>query len=380
MSAQYTKPADPMHTDRIPSKHRFITALRGGQPDYVPLFEFPCSQNLYEYMLGYRPQYYEAADVINLSLDLGLDGAFIPYGGFKGYTARVDKKIDEQTYIDEWGTTYKDTGASWPVAGPVGYPIRIKQDLKRYKSPDPTLSARLDGIRIAKELAGDHVAVMGGINGPLTVAHMLSGLDILMVSIYEDPSFVDDLLKIGYEYYLEACKQMIAVGVDAICIAEDMGYSTSLFMSPNSFRHHLFPLLDSLIRLIKSSDIPVFLHCDGNINQILDDLVGLGINGLHPLERKSNMDIFAIKEKYGDHLCLIGNVDSSGALCNGTPDDIRAQVFQLYDKVAPGGGFILASDSDLRDDMPIENILAMFETGRVFGKYPITLPQGYQNL
>lgn len=215
---------------------------------------------------------------------------------------------------------------------------------------------------------------MGGINGPLTVAHMLSGLDILMVSIHEDPSFVDDLLKVGYEYYYEACKQMIAEGVDAICIAEDMGYSSSLFMSPNSYRRHLFPLLESLIHLIHDGGVPVFLHCDGNINQILDDLVQLGINGLHPLERKSNMDIVAIKQKYGDRLCLIGNVDSTVALCSGTPAEVRDQVFELLEQVAPAGGFILASDSDLRDDMPIVNIQAMFDTGRMYGKYPITLP------
>jgi uroporphyrinogen decarboxylase len=376
MPIQEIIPSGSNLTGRPPTKQRFITALKGGQPDYVPLFEFPCSQNLCEYLLGHRPQYYEAADVIQLSLELSLDGAFIPYGGFKGYTARVDKKIDEQTYIDEWGTTYKDTGASWPVAAPVVYPVRTKQDLQRYKSPDPTLSNRLDGIRQAKEMSQDRVAVMGGINGPLTVAHMLSGLDILMVSIHEDPSFVDDLLKVGYEYYYEACKQMIADGVDAICIAEDMGYSASLFMSPNSYRRHLFPLLESLIHLIHDAGVPVFLHCDGNINKILDDLVELGIDGLHPIERKSNMDIVAIKKKYGDRLCLIGNVDSTVALCSGTPDDVRAQVFQLLEQVAPAGGFILASDSDLRDDMPIENIQAMFDTGRVFGKYPISLPHG----
>ena len=110
-----------------------------------------------------------------------------------------------------------------------------------------------------------------------------------------------------------------------------------------------------------------------DINQILDDLVGIGINGLHPIERKSDMDIVAIRKRYGDRLCLIGNVDSTIALCSGTPEDVRGQVLELLEQVAPAGGFILASDSDLRDDMPIENIQAMFDTGRAYGKYPIAL-------
>lgn len=359
---------------RPPSKQRFITALKGGIPDYVPLFDFLCSQNLVEQLLGFRPKYYEAPDVINVSLKLGLDGAFIPYGGFKGYTARVNKKVDEMTYIDEWGTTYKDTGASWPVAAPIGYPIREKFNLHGYKSPDPLLSSRLDGILDAMKSSNDRIAIVGGINGPLTVAYTLAGLDTLMLGIYEDPSFVDDLLKIGYEYYYVACQQMIDAGVDVICIAEDMGYSNSLFMSPASYRRHLFPLLQNLIQLIKNSGLPVFLHCDGNINSILDDLVEMGINGLHPLERKSHMDIVSIKQKYGNRLCLIGNVDATTTLSSGKPYDVRTEVIQLLEKVAPAGGFILASDSDLRNDMPIENILTMIDIGKKYGRYPITIP------
>lgn len=362
---------ESMVYDRPSKKERFLTALTGGQPDYIPLFEFPCSQNLFEHVLGHRPDTYNSPDVIELSLKLGLDGTFIPYGGFKGYSARIDQILDEHTMVDEWGTTYKDTGTSWPMGSPIAYPISCRQDLAGKKFPDPTLPSRLDDIRLALELSKDRVAVVGGINGPLTVAQMLTGFETLMMSLYTDPSFVDDLLKIGFEYYQEGIRRMIDAGVDAICIAEDMGYATGLYMSPAHFRRHIFPLLEELIEQTKGRGVSLFLHCDGNINTILDDLVEMGINGLHPIERKANMDIISIKKKYGNRLCLIGNVDATYTLCSGSPDDVQTEVIELVRTVAPGGAYVLASDSDLRDDMPVENILAMIDAGKKYGKYPI---------
>jgi hypothetical protein len=114
-------------------------------------------------------------------------------GGLKGYTARFDRQIDVHTYIDEWGTAYTDNGAPWPVAAPFTYPVATKQDLLHYRPDDPTLAARLDGMRRAKELAQERVAVMGGINGPLTIARRLSGQEVLKGAINEDPSFAGDL-------------------------------------------------------------------------------------------------------------------------------------------------------------------------------------------
>ena len=185
---------------------------------------------------------------------------------------------------------------------------------------------------------------------------------------------MDDLLKVGAAYYGELGQCMIDAGVDAICLLEDLGFNTGLYMSPAHFYRHVYPLLGDLIQGIKGRGIPVLLHCDGNVNSIFTELVDLGIDGYNPVERKAHMDIFALKERCGNRLCLVGNVDSSDTLCYGTSKDVRAEVLELLGRVAPGGAFILSSDSDLRNEMPVDNILAMIETGRQYGAYPISLP------
>jgi uroporphyrinogen decarboxylase len=346
---------------RPASKERFMTALRGGEPDFVPIFDFLDSQPLYEHFLGHRPVNYNSTDAVTLSLNLGVDAVFIPYGGFKGYTAEIYKFEDADTYTDEWGTRYKTTGASWPAAAPVAHPIHGREDLQKFIVPDPTLPRRLDGIYEALEVAKGRVAVLGGVNGPLT-------------ALYEDPGFVHDLLQIGADYYREACKRMIDAGVDAILIAEDMGFDTSLLMSPAHFRRFLFPLLGKMIAEISARNIPVLLHCDGNINSIIDDLVELGIRGYNPVERKAHMDIDGLKKHFGNRLTLVGNVDSTGTLCSGTPEQVQAEVMDLIRNIAPGGSYILCSDSDIRNEMPVENVVTMLEIAEQFGRYPIEVP------
>ena len=120
-------------------KERFLTAVRGGQPDRVPMFDFLFQQPLYEELIGHRPGTYNAADAVALALALEHDAVWLPFGGFNGFQPQF---LDANTYIDEWGTTYRHNDSSWPIDAPIDYPIKSRQDLARYRPPDPTLPGR----------------------------------------------------------------------------------------------------------------------------------------------------------------------------------------------------------------------------------------------
>ena len=70
---------------------------------------------------------------------------------------------------------------------------------------------------------------------------------------------------------------------------------------------------------------------------------------------------------------LMGNIDNKGVLVSGSVDDVIAATKECLRIAAPGGGYILGSDHSVHDDMPNENILAMIETGKKYGKYPIKI-------
>jgi uroporphyrinogen decarboxylase len=117
------------------------------------------------------------------------------------------------------------------------------------------------------------------------------------------------------------------------------------------------------------NDIP---HSAGRLWQVLDDLISLGVNALHPIEAKA-MDIYDLKRRYGQKLAIFGNVDLGYTLEDGqgTPEAVRAEVRKQIKELAPGGGYGLASGAGLTRYVKLENFLAMRETLYEYGTYPI---------
>ena len=85
------------------------------------------------------------------------------------------------------------------------------------------------------------------------------------------------------------------------------------------------------------------------------------------------MDLAAVKREYGAQATLFGNVDNAGTLVTGSKEEIETMVKACIRAAAPGGGYCLSSDHSVHDDIPNENVYAMYEAGRRFGKYPIQL-------
>ena len=341
------------------SKERFLAALNLRKVDRVPLFEFLDSRVLVKSLTGGWPQQYNAEDAVECSLRLGMDAVWIPFGGgCPGYSIASDSDI----YIDEWGTTYKRTEYSWLYDAPIAYPVKTKKDLGKLKIPDATTSDRRKDIQYALRLVKDRMAVIGGIDGPLTIAYLTMGYENLSLALYDDPKLVEKLHSIANDFLIEAAKKTINAGVDAICVAEDLGFHSGPFFSPSCLREFTFPYLGELIQEIRKQDIPVLLHSDGNLNLILDDLVEMGINALHPLESDAYMDLEKLKEDYGKKFCLIGGINHR-VLVNGMPEDVKQEVMRTIEIASPGGGYIPSSDcGDWFDAMPLENIRAVIDT------------------
>ena len=164
-------------------------------------------------------------------------------------------------------------------------------------------------------------------------------------------------------------KQVCAIGFDLVWTADDIAFKNGLLLSPKMFRERILP---HVRKVAESINIPWILHSDGNLTAVLDDLVDLGISGLHPIE-PAVMDIRALKQRYGKRLCLIGNVDVH-TLSAGTPAQVEAEVAGLLRDVAPGGGYMLSSGNSLASYCRLENIRAMVATMERFGRYPIEVP------
>ncbi|MBW2410876.1 MAG: hypothetical protein JRF72_13845 [Deltaproteobacteria bacterium] len=113
-------------------------------------------------------------------------------------------------------------------------------------------------------------------------------------------------------------------------------------------------------------------HSDGDLGRIFDDLSTLGMNGFNPFQPPV-MDIEKYKTDYGDRICPWGSIDLVYTLSHGTVEEVDAEVKQRIQKLAPGGGYILASANSITEFCKSENTLALAEAKDKTGWYPINL-------
>lgn len=351
-------------------KDRFLGAIHRQPVDRIPLFDFLFQRPLYTEIIGRTPDSFNARDAMDLTKALGLDGVWIPFGAFAGWTP---EELSDKVYKDEWGTTFEKSAASWPIDPPIAYPLTTSADLASYIPPDPWSEGRLAEIDTAVDmnnsLGDEAVAICGGVAGPLTTAWMLTGYENICTSLYDDPGFLHDIAQIAVDYSKAAATQMAQAGVDIMVVSEDLGSSTSGLISPKHYKQIFKPALGEIVSHVKNEGLPVLVHSCGHIYDFLDDLVELGIDAIHPLQRTAGMYLGRVKAEYGDKLCIVGNIDSSRTLPYGTPADVDAEVKDAIETAAPGWGYILASDHSLHDGISVENIKAMLDAGRKYGKY-----------
>ena len=146
---------------------------------------------------------------------------------------------------------------------------------------------------------------------------------------------------------------------EMIFIGDDIAYKSGLMLSPDWMRKNFFPLLSRIIDAWHKCGFKVQFHSDGDLNLIMDDLVAAGIDALNPIEVAANMDIADLHHRY-PHLILVGGIDCSWLLPHGKPAEVRDAVEKAIEDSE--GKIMIGSSSELGNEIPLENFLAMRDT------------------
>lgn len=350
-------------------RERFLTALSGGIPDRVPIHEHLFSRKLLQEQLGYTTVLYDGEAQVKLAAKLGIDAIWAPINGFCGIEDVPHK--ENEIYKDEWGVTYKKNG--WPIIAQIDTPIKTRDDWEKYELPKVNIANRLKIVKDVINANEADLAVVVGLLGPFTMMtwYFMDFSDLSM-ALFMDPELVHEMVEAFIDWNLEAAKLAYDTGgVDVFQISDDWGGSTGLLISPEHFGEFFTKPFQKLVRGLMSLGSPVIMHNDGQIWDVLDDLVASGISGFHPVEKAAGMDLKIVKERYKGKLCPVGNVNNKTTMVTGTPEEVIAEVKECLEIAAPGGGYIISTDHSLHDDIPSENVHALIETAHKYGKYPI---------
>jgi uroporphyrinogen decarboxylase len=212
---------------------------------------------------------------------------------------------------------------------------------------------------------------------PFERAFAMQGMDVFLLNMGANPDLADALLgkitdqcKALMANFLHECGDLI----DIIKIGDDLGTQSNLMISPKMYRHLLKPYHADLIALIKEQTAAkVFFHTDGDVFNLFDDFVEIGIDILNPIQTSagSMANLPEIKRRYGTKLAYCGAIDTHRVLPYGTPQEVREEVRRVIDILGPGGGYMVASVHTIMNDVPAKNILAMVDAVEEYGSYPL---------
>ena len=233
---------------------------------------------------------------------------------------------------------------------------------KTFSLPEPEDDSIYEAIKPFIEQKEEFAVICSTRLGFLS-ALISIGFQTYMESIYLNPELIDAVTGAYVDWSAKVLRRVCDMGVDAVATTDDFAFRNGPFMSPASFRQWVVPYHK---RASKEITVPWILHTDGEIHPILEDLLALGINGIHPIDPNC-MDIRAFKRDCGKRICILGNVNVN-TLSMGTPEETYVEVRDLIRDLGPGYGYIVSSGNSVPDYAMPENMLALAKALEDFGR------------
>ena len=356
------------------SRQRVTTVLAGGIPDRVPI-----NYHANAAIDGRLKAHYHLAadDTEGLRQALGVDIVGHGAGVYQGKPLHTSD--DPVIQVDPiWGYRRRwvghESGGYWDYCQ---WPLTEANldEVEAFPLPNPD-DFEYDSIRDTRKKFKDYAMCIGGagVACVINTAGFYRTMEQVFVDlITEDPAgmrLIDRFLDIQYEQM----KRLIAAAepgdIDFMWMGEDLGTQAGPIINPKTYRKIIRPRHQRFVDLAKAHDIPVMVHTCGSSSWAYEDFIDMGITAVDTLQPEAtNMDPAYLKKTFGGRLAFHGCISTAGAVAYGTVDDVVKNCRETLDIMMPGGGYMFAPTHSLQDNSPTENVVAMYDTAKEYGRY-----------
>jgi uroporphyrinogen decarboxylase len=234
--------------------------------------------------------------------------------------------------------------------------------LKNYNFPDPLDPRFFEDIPEKIATYGDRFRVFQVGFSLYERAWTLRGFEALMMDFYEHPRFVKELLHVIADYDTAQIREALTYDIDAVYFGDDWGQQEGLQMGGPLWNEFIYPELKRLYGVVKSAGKYVVIHSCGDVDELFEDLVAIGLDCFNPFQPEV-MDISSIIAEYRGRLTFHGGLSTQRVLPFGTPDEVREETRKLLE-MGRDGGYIFSPAHDVLWDVPLENMLAFIDTAK----------------
>jgi uroporphyrinogen-III decarboxylase len=207
--------------------------------------------------------------------------------------------------------------------------------LDGFKTPDILCDLDTDAInRYCRST--DKFVYAGGFVRPYERFQFLRTMEQSFIDVLMEEDGYLELLRRIHQHYLKETEAWAKTEVDAVFLMDDWGTQASLMVSPDVFRKHFKPMYAEYCEIARHYGKYVFMHSDGNIAEIIPDLIEVGVNAIN--SQVFCMDMDRLERECAGRITFWGEIDRQDVLPNGSLEDIDRAVYQVYTKLYKNGG------------------------------------------
>ncbi len=282
-----------------------------------------------------------------------IDNHFVKLGHSTGFV----EPIGNERYRDQFGVVWnrsieKDIGNVEGLVLP-------EPTLKGHQLPDPEDDLCFRDISDTLQQYPDCFRVYCIGFSLFERAWSLRGMENVLIDFLENPTFLHDLFDAIADYNIARAKKALEYDIDAIYFGDDWGQQNGLIMGAKLWNEFIRPRIERMYQVAKDADKYQLIHSCGDIHELIDDLIDLGVDLINPFQPEV-LDVQALITKYRGQVTFHGGLSTQQTLPSGTPEEVREETRRLL-QMGEEGSFVFAPSHAVEGDTSEANMFAFLE-------------------
>ena len=349
-------------------KERILRAFAREKADRLPVFDVVNKPDMYEDLLGCSNYNSGGRLCVELAKKLGMDAVTVHSAPYTCLIPPKETWDSPNSFTDRFGLHFKVEDTSWPLGMICGHREADEEFLEILKNAEVT-DEDVRQVKEAVEEAGEEIAVFGSVRGTFGFLFIALGLENMTYAMYDEPELLTEIIEAADAFWTKLGLKLIEAGCTALYVANDMGMNGRTLIAPAQLREFFFPTLRKQIATWKAAGGRVLFHSCGNVDAVLEDLADMGIDALNNIQVHSGMNLKSVKERIGDRVTIVGNVDATGIMCGSDKRKISDAISRVVETAGYDGGLIIATDHSFHEGIPMENVLYFLEQAKMLGRF-----------